>query len=136
MIEDLNTAYPVRTLAERPSSIAYFLLREFVGSGETLYRSRSHEYNGTWRPEEGSHAANEEVRHKSYHKPKYHWEGSDCVRVGWPKWGWGAREMVRDTQGFSKCLTGEVCLSCSWQYEQHLERVADASALAAKLNRK
>ena len=137
MIESLNTQYPVRSLAERDTTNVYFMSKDPSEAREMSILSKCHEHTGIWQPESDSREADlQRVRHSIRYKPLFHWDGSDCVRVGWPKWGRGARESVRDTEGFSKCLTGEVCLSCSWQYEQHLERVADASALAAKLNRK
>lgn len=49
MIEDMNTAYPVRNLAERASSLAYFVDKEVPTN--VLVMSNCHNSERTWEPE-------------------------------------------------------------------------------------
>jgi len=50
MIDDFNTTYPVRSLAERQSTVDYFAAREIMPY-DLLVRSDCHEYMGKWNPE-------------------------------------------------------------------------------------
>ena len=113
MIESLNTQYPVRSLAERDTTNIYFMGKDPSEAREMSILSKCHEHTGIWQPESDSREADlQRVRHSIRYKPLFHWDGSDCVRVGWPKWGWGARESVRSVEDFEDELEHERCQNC------------------------
>lgn len=46
--------------------------------------------------------------------PKYHWEGSRCVRVNYDRWTWGVRERILGDEAFEKCV--EQCQYCLFDF--------------------
>ena len=124
----LNTSYPVRSLAERETTVAYFVKRELPT--EILTLSRCHDYEGGWtperepllvtlgraggsRPEIGSMEKLPKVwltpKRKSLGS-KYHWNESRCLHGRNPSEATSPRRLAAND--FIKIGLDDRCMTC------------------------